>query len=192
MISRKILKFFTPCYIHLFSSLGNTVTKGYQTILLYYKSSIKVKNVQLCDRFSRRYLNFFSRLFSAAACQLSSALFARVRAHALSFLKRSKKSASHCSTALNSSQQHVGQDLIFSHLLKNLSSNRCDFSIFDFVNSKLRFSFKMPVENKAPGGEDRLKSFKNKGKDTEVSFFTISLRNSTLLPFLTISLIFRI
>ena len=50
----------------------------------------------------------------------------------------------------------------------------------------------MPVENKAPGGEDRLKSFKNKGKDTEVSFFFISLRNSTLLPFLTISLIFRI
>ena len=85
--------------------------------------------------------------------------------------KRSKKSASRCSTALNSSQQHVGQDLIFSHLLKNLSSNRCDFSIFDFVNSQLRFSFKMPVENKAPGGEDRLKSFKNKGKDTEVSFF---------------------
>ena len=31
----------------------------------------------------------------------------------------------------------------------------------------------MPVENKAPGGEDRLKSFKNKGKDTEVSFFHI-------------------
>ena len=85
----KLGTFFTPCYkyLSLFSSLGNNVTKGYKTILLYFKSSIKVRIVQLCDRFSRRYLNFFSRLFSAAACQLSSAFFARERAHALSFLK---------------------------------------------------------------------------------------------------------